>query len=938
MSYRDGKTVTLAAGTPNTQNFKLKRACQVRVRTVDEQGKPVGGVRLMANNLAARSHIAPEPVSTNAEGWVTLGGLAPSKTEYIIATMHEGYAYEKLIIALDDPEQTPEQEITLRRGKTIKGTAICSDGKPPASWRILAEPSWWHFGRHSHGPTIGNDGSFILTNIVPGKYDVTISVPAGDNGSSPRPVLQQANLFDTEGLLNVKMDHPSPFSLVYITGHVKFVGQPKDRSFWIFADSKEPRYHSGFYLRDGNTEFKIGPVPKGTYELEVQNPGLDAKPVTVTAPAEEVEIIVSAKGQPKLNGRVIDAETKSPISRYRLRVYKLRTLSGPSFAQDPRWREIKNDGGNFEYEVHGPGVYKVQVAVPGFAWQLSDEINTVEDGGLPILIALSEGVSLSGTVVDEAGNPIDGATVIPLSKAADIYSAISNRSTDEEGAVETVNGKFELTNLVPGEESVKVVHPDYCLEVLHHVVVGPKRGDEPLRVTLNRGGTVRGRVFDTDGNPEPNVTLHFHDKHGPRSGRGEGALATVVTDANGFYEVQHLPDELCLVYRSERSNPSGVVRNAILPANGQIRTLDLGGANRLTGRLLLNGTPLNDADLILSDDSPHSGIFRAFAQTQSDGSFTFRGVPPGERTLYYSIPGRRGEWGQARTIEVTRQNVDLGRIDHVTGRLEVRVEPITVAEDEQLKVHLQSYDPIWAWGYAIGVNSRNRENRSFTIEQIPPGKYELTCFRLNYLKFRKIVEITPDNLRQSLTVRIPTGSAVLSGRIDKEIGRADHYTALKLWSRDGRISGVLIPDQDDGSYRMEHIPAGEYLIRKADTRDGHVIQKVNLQEGEQKTLDFTPDTIIPDPVTSGFLMVHSFSSEGIPLPCSPLLEGPEGILMPQSSQRANYGFIGKPGTYTLVIEYLGFETLRRGVELKPVSNDGTPADGYLINVFLNESN
>lgn len=656
LSYRDRVEVTVTPGKENARHFALKRACSIRIRTVDEDGRPVPEVTLMANNLATERHLAPDGVPTDTDGWATVGGLAPSKTEYLIATWKVGYAFERLVIKLDDPKQIPEHEIVLHAGKTIKGTAVCSDGKPPADWRITALPSWWHFGRSPAGTKIAEDGSFTLAHIGRDKYDVTISVPSGDSGSNPQQVLKQTNLFDTEGLLKLKMDHPSPFSMVYITGHVKIIGKPKEGGFWVFANSREPRYHKGVYMRGGQTEFKIGPLIKGTYQLKVENVGLDGKPVTVTAPAEDVELVVEAFAPPKLKGTVVDARTKQPISPYRLRLYKLRTLRGPNYVQKPDWRTFKNDGGQFEYEVHGPGVYKVQIAAEDYAWQFSDEINTDENGGKPLQIALSEGVSLTGTVVDQAGQPIDGATVVPLSRAMGTMPASTLPFDTAEGAVRTRDGKFELNHLSAGKSSLKVTHSDYCFTIVPDVVVGPERGEDPVRITLTVGGTVRGRVFDAEGRPEPNVTLYFQDSDGYSGGGDEekGRFASAVTDADGFYEVDRLPSQLIYVNRADPWQSLGVVRHAILPENGQVHTLDFGGDKLLTGRLLINAKPLAEGELILSGDSPHFGIFRAQVPTQSDGSFTFRGVPP--RRAYPLLRRSRPE-RRIRTSQYDRGHI-----------------------------------------------------------------------------------------------------------------------------------------------------------------------------------------------------------------------------------------------------------------------------------------
>jgi len=76
---------------------------------------------------------------------------------------------------------------------------------------------------------------------------------------------------------------------------------------------------------------------------------------------------VKPVGQPKIAGIVTDAETQQPIAGFRVRVIKLRTLSGPNFVGDTSWHNFKSDAGKFETELIGPGVYRFAGGRDGYA-------------------------------------------------------------------------------------------------------------------------------------------------------------------------------------------------------------------------------------------------------------------------------------------------------------------------------------------------------------------------------------------------------------------------------------------------------------------------------------------------------------------------------------------------------------------------------------------
>jgi hypothetical protein len=923
------------------RDFTLQRACQVIVRVINEELEPVADVRLYAASMADERFRAPESVQTDRFGFAKIGGLAPSETEYIIGAWSDDYAFAKHVLKLNRPGVPAGAQIILSKGQDVRGTVMCSDGKPAAGWTIIAMPAWWHFGVSPRGQTIGDDGSFTLRHIVPGEYDVNISVPTSEQMFRQETALAAAKLPPTSGELSIKLRIPSPQSMAAISGHVRFSGGTPKESIWISARSDDGEHHGDVSVQANKPEFRIHPLPPGRYTVTFQSTEIDQKTVRgIAAPSEDLDVELQVVGRPVIRGTVVDAETGDPVPAFRIRVVKVGHLRGPGYVQDPQWRSFDDPRGEFRFDVVGPGIYQVHVTADDRALARSQPINTDENAGEAIELKLSRGVSLSGTVVDEQGQPVDGARVIPFSKAGGAMPGMIGKFASDEGAVEARDGQFTISQLAPGKETLKVTHPDYCFTIVEDIDVPAAGGDVPP-IVLTRGGTVRGRVFDAAGRPEAGVTLVFQDDYAYGGGGDEeaGRFATAVTDRKGEYEVHHLPEQLCYVSRSDFWNSWGVVRQTILPKNGATRTLDFGGTDKLTGRLVVNGEPLSSGRVQLTGENPTFGIFKAYAQTREDGGFTFWSPPPGKWTLYYALPGRRSDWARVRDVEITSGPRDVGTIEHSPVKLLVTCEP---ASDVQ--VSLQEYDPIWTHGNRVGAPSPpTGSDEPFVFDNVPHGKYELTVYHAaatyqpnqpSRMQVRQVVEVTAGPAIQETTIQLPQGSASISGRIDEAVTGPGRANPPRIWSKDRRLSGWLIP-REDHTFEVVDLPAGEYFLTNKDTRDAQPVLEFSLADGEQKTLDLTPQVYSPSATTTGMLTVHVFTDQGLLMSGADVtLSGPGGVLTPHSSQSGRLVFTGPPGEYQLSAAYPGFESQQRTVTLKQLDPGGRPESDIEIRVHL----
>ncbi len=531
-----------------------------------------------------------------------------------------------------------------------------------------------------------------------------------------------------------------------------------------------------------------------------------------------------------LQGTVVDGETGQPIPKFRVQIIKQRTLRGPNYVQDPVWHDFADDQAAFTLDINGPGVYAINVTAEGFTPASLDAINTDAESGKELKISITSGRALSGIVVNEQGQPVDGARVVTFFPGGDLPGN-SKESAADKAVVSSAQGAFTIPHYAFGKESLKVTHPQYSLALVPSVA-SPAANGEPFRITLQRGATVRGHVYDETGLAVPETAVYF-ERHRFRSQSGGTAtaneLASATTDKDGHYEVEHLPAEDCYVSRADDWNLLGVVRQQIRTENGQTQTLDFGGTAKTIGKLVVNGHPLADARLLLAGESANSGSLRACVRTDRDGKFVFLGLPPGKRTLYYELPGQNEEWVAADTVSFTTEGIDLGTIESITVKLTVRCEPLAAPDLAEAMLMLQQYNDRWPFGARVGtLLPRVSATDSFAFERVPLGKYELVCQRPKQFIVRQMVEITAAP-EQTIDLTLPAGSASLNGKCDKPICGSDGCRSLKVWSKDQRLLGNIVP-KEDGTYRLENIPAGEYLIRRFDTRDADVILTVSLAD------------------------------------------------------------------------------------------------------------
>ncbi len=241
------------------------------------------------------------------------------------------------------------------------------------------------------------------------------------------------------------------------------------------------------------------------------------------------------------------------------------------------------------------------------------------EAGPALALTLSARRGLAGTVVDESGRPVPGATV--LAKGED--DGVAGRTTTD------ATGRFRLAHVSGRADRIHVErrHGEE-LEVAAEAL-GP--GPQELILTLRRARTLRVAV---DGVPRQSTVSGFLSEDG-------GARQRIYDDGldeDGLLVFRGVPPGRRFALWLECDEPLAVAYvRGVEPDAGLVR-VTLGPVQRIEGRVL--GLPLGERAAVRVAEA---GL-TAETETRRDGTFTLEGLPMGSFRLEASSgagPGRR---------------------------------------------------------------------------------------------------------------------------------------------------------------------------------------------------------------------------------------------------------------------------------------------------------
>jgi carboxypeptidase family protein len=488
-------------------------------------------------------------------------------------------------------------------------------------------------------------------------------------------------------------------------------------------------------------------------------------------PPRDVRPIVE-KGSAIIRGRIVAADTGKPLRRARV------TITAPELAGEPRNTSTDADG-RYEFTDLPAGRFTLRVRRGGYLplaygqrrprevakpLQLLDkEVAEHVDMTLPRM-----GI-ISGRVLDDAGDPIEGVNVhavrpmfrdgqrrlVPIGTA-------QNRTDDD--------GEFRVTGLAPGTYYVLAetretwtVTRDRVKEVMGYaptyypgttqpsearrlpVQVGQRINNIDFSLVPGRAARISGTAFDSHGKPFQNVSVREEVRGEDFASFGNVASASVHPD--GTFVIEHVPPGDYVIGTARgRDVPDPQVAMAQITVTGtDIDDIALNGSagGTVTGRVITDDGVVPDlprlrvtiAERITGQPSPLVlGAFGAQSGVvAADGAFTVNGVF-GHSWLTVNVPDgwtMKSVTHDGRDISETPFEMNSGatmsdvqvvvtnRVTAVSGQLlNDKGVPIT---DATVIVFGSNADT-WTQGRFVRATRPDQQGQ-WRIKGLPPGEF-----------------------------------------------------------------------------------------------------------------------------------------------------------------------------------------------------------------------
>lgn len=480
-------------------------------------------------------------------------------------------------------------------------------------------------------------------------------------------------------------------------------------------------------------------------------------------------------------------------------------------------------------------------------------------------MTLIEGTSsIAGRVVDAAGAAMPGVRV---EASATVWRSRGGATTD-------ADGRYQIDRLARGVFTVEASAQGHLRATFGEVEPGIGRAvivlDEGqhrdgVTITMWRGGTIAGTVYDADGRPVSGCPVQAIETEieplrsgTPRRRSLAPKMPVGATDAQGRFRFTEVVPDRYIVSSGCDRNPMVRAYHPAATRVGDATVIVLGPGDARTGiDVRATHTPTSTiagtiagpggapviAQVSLTTRSLNSLRRTKTAASAPDGTFSFSGVPADDYVVAAHASNQAGYlWAMATTATDGRRPQTI-TLELSPGRtLTTRVTVVDMAQSSapiyETQIGLDAGDDLSTVWRAFLVQKHQLDGHypsategsvpdSFVMNGIPPGRFFLFVSppRPTWLVDSATLDETDwldrpgEILRgrdQSATVTFTESGAQISGRLTgqstkpgpRAVALFAAEPSLRTRPSRARLTRVL----DDGTFWFTDLPGGTYLI------------------------------------------------------------------------------------------------------------------------------
>lgn len=562
-----------------------------------------------------------------------------------------------------------------------------------------------------------------LTNVVPGGYRLAASAP----GFAMTHAWVRVPPGDVTAVTTMELRKGAPVSGTVTSP----AGDPVQGARVVYSGASDwsqqadPRHDAAITDKDGVYHFEA--LPAGSFRFVANYKGYSpgsSDLVTLDGDSEKGGVDIRLEDGATLTGTVTAGDgTATPSARVRVAV----KVVGERWAR-PR-QAYSDESGHYEID----GLPRQPTEVVALHETASSKIIPVDLTGkaeAKVDLTLDVAGTISGTVVDSAGDPIEGAQVTAWPDFGQrgrgrraTRSAMQLRGFQRE--LTDAGGRFTIRGLDEGEWELRTTPPGSeggFGRMMMRDGVSAKTGDTDVRIVLPKDGGVKGKLAFDDGTAPSMFTVSV----GFRGG-------SPFTSKDGKFELSDLaPRDYKLRLRGPGFDPKEVDVTVEEGKVADVGTVTVKKGRSIAGQVTANGAPVAGATVragrrLFGSGSSTEASFSPFGrdrvrQTETDenGNFVLYGIGPSD----IMVVAEHEEKGRSQAVAIR------GTRESVTG-LQIQLEPFgalsgTVmsggkpAEDVRVSAGSQTV-PSVIYGVATGPDGK------FRFDRLAPDTYKVSA-------------------------------------------------------------------------------------------------------------------------------------------------------------------------------------------------------------------
>lgn len=525
---------------------------------------------------------------------------APVAHGLLVGVEHPQHA-DALVDAVVDG---PPLDLRLAPGFALSGVVRTEAGAPVANARVAVESVVGDV-RRARVEVTTSAGAFTFRNLEAGPARVVARHPSWQPTALPVVVVGE------QAQVEVRVARPALAPLRGVVVSLDTRAPVADAAVELLPGNAQPGLVDPLAARtDADGRFTLAGLPRSVMRLVVRHPQHGAVVRTLPVGGAEAPIEVELPRRSAVHGALDAVRGAMPAGA----TLRLRDLAGQigfaTVAADGTFRFPGDwSPGLAELRLVGDGGMFVRVGAAAI------DARIVEEAVTELGFAVAPPLGLRGRVVDEAGAPIAGATVVRLparggrvrmvgDAAAQLDVSGLGRSVaqlfaadrEEPLGVTGADGTFVCAGRTVGAVALQASAPGRATVVVDAAVAGPLDRARVETIVLPPAARLRGQVLRA-GRPFAGALVAAY--------RGETAVATAVTDGAGAWSIDDVPAG---EYRLRARNPAQAAAGAPLAATARV-----GGGAPIV--LQLAPPRLVRGQVVARDGSPLAGVAVSLRRT-----------------------------------------------------------------------------------------------------------------------------------------------------------------------------------------------------------------------------------------------------------------------------------------------------------------------------------